>query len=88
MLVRRSVLSLILCLAVGVHIAIAAKDKPEISRKQVAAAEKIIGLSFTRAEADSMLPDLDESLASYRHLIRCLLAKHLIMNSSQWSMRR
>jgi Asp-tRNA(Asn)/Glu-tRNA(Gln) amidotransferase A subunit family amidase len=66
---RRAVLSVILCLAVGVHIANAAdKDKSEISRKQVASAEKIIGLSFTKAEADTMLPDLDESLASYRHL--------------------
>ncbi|MFC1484457.1 amidase [Candidatus Neomarinimicrobiota bacterium] len=66
---RRTVLSVILCLIVGVHMADAvAKDKTEISRKQVAAAEKIIGLSFTRAEADSMLPDLDESLTNYRHL--------------------
>ncbi|MFC1619142.1 amidase [Candidatus Neomarinimicrobiota bacterium] len=66
---RRTVLSVILCLIVGVHMADAvAKDKTEITRKQVAAAEKIIGLSFTRAEADSMLPDLDESLANYRHL--------------------
>jgi Asp-tRNA(Asn)/Glu-tRNA(Gln) amidotransferase A subunit family amidase len=69
MLMRRTVLSVILCLIVGVHMAGAvAKEKTEISRKQVVAAEKIIGMSFTRAEADSMLPDLDESLASYRHL--------------------
>ena len=42
--------------------------KPEVKRKHVAAAEKVIGLKFTRAERDSLLEDVNANLESYRRL--------------------
>lgn len=68
MLVRKSILAIVLFLIFGTYIAAAAKDKTEVSRKQVAAAEKIIGLSLTKTEIDSMLADLDDNLSNYRHI--------------------
>lgn len=45
-----------------------APQKPEVKRKHVAAAEKVIGLKFTRAERDSLLEDVNANLESYRRL--------------------
>ena len=45
-----------------------APQKPEVKRKHVAAAEKVIGLKFTKAERDSLLEDVNANLASYRRL--------------------
>ncbi|MCH8838517.1 MAG: amidase [Candidatus Marinimicrobia bacterium] len=47
---------------------LAAPQKPEIKRKHLAAAEKVIGLKFSRAERDSLLEDVNANLASYRRL--------------------
>ena len=49
------------------------KDKPAIKRRQVAAAEGIMGLRFDRAERDSLISDLQEALASYRQLRQAAL---------------
>lgn len=46
----------------------APQNKATIKRRHVAAAEQIIGLSFDKAERDSLLSDLDESLGNYRQL--------------------
>ncbi len=45
-----------------------AARKPEVKRKHVAAAEKLIGLKFSRAERDSLLEDVNTNLESYRRL--------------------
>ncbi|UCD37738.1 MAG: amidase [Fidelibacterota bacterium] len=44
------------------------QDKPKLKRKQIAAAEQVIGLSFTKAERDSLLKDVEENRASYDSL--------------------
>jgi len=49
--------------------AIGAKEKgPRITRDNVTAAEKLIGVEFTDAERDSMLQDLEYNLESYEKL--------------------
>lgn len=47
---------------------LATPQKPEVKRKHVAAAEKVIGLKFSRAERDSLLEDVNANLDSYRRL--------------------
>lgn len=46
----------------------AAAQRPPIGTDDIAAAEKIVGLSFTDAERDSMLQDLVDNLASFARL--------------------
>jgi Asp-tRNA(Asn)/Glu-tRNA(Gln) amidotransferase A subunit family amidase len=43
----------------------ASASKPKVAARDIAAAERIIGLEFTDAERDSMLGDLVENLESY-----------------------
>ena len=43
-------------------------DAPDIKRKHVQAAEQIIGLSFNKAERDSLLRDLVERQIAYEQL--------------------
>ena len=44
------------------------QDKPTIKRRHVAAAERIMGLSFDKAERDSLLVDLHDYRGNYRQL--------------------
>ncbi len=44
------------------------QDRPEITRQDIAAAEKIIGLSLTNTERDSLLVDLHDYRGNYRQL--------------------
>jgi Asp-tRNA(Asn)/Glu-tRNA(Gln) amidotransferase A subunit family amidase len=44
------------------------QDKSHLKRKHVAAAEKVIGLSFDKTERDSLLPDLRDNLANYQNV--------------------
>jgi Asp-tRNA(Asn)/Glu-tRNA(Gln) amidotransferase A subunit family amidase len=43
-------------------------EKAGLTKSQVASAERLIGLTFTDAERDSMLDDLESNLESYQHL--------------------
>lgn len=56
------------CLAVGVGIGLALQSTEPITREVVAAAEKLIGLSFTEAKRDSMLDDLRAQQKNYQAL--------------------
>ena len=47
---------------------VTAQDKPSIRRRHVAAAERIIGLSFTKAERDSLIPNLLSNRRNYRRI--------------------
>jgi Asp-tRNA(Asn)/Glu-tRNA(Gln) amidotransferase A subunit family amidase len=49
-------------------------EKEEIDRDTVEEASEIIGLDFTRAEIDSMVPDLGEQLDSYLRLREVTIA--------------
>jgi Asp-tRNA(Asn)/Glu-tRNA(Gln) amidotransferase A subunit family amidase len=69
MLARKySFLVLVFIFATIHNLPSAVKDKAVLNRKQAAAAGQIIGLSFTRAELDSLLPDLEDNLGNYAQI--------------------
>jgi len=45
-----------------------AQEKNPISKQDVQAAEALMGVSFSNAQRDSMLPDLEDNLGSYKKL--------------------
>ncbi len=47
---------------------VAAQDRPAIKRRHVAAAERIIGLNFSKAERDSLLGDLADHRQNYQRI--------------------
>lgn len=70
---RLTMLTIGLAVAAASLLPAQSKDKPVIKRRQVAAAERIMGLSFDRAERDSLISDLQKSLSSYRRLRQAAL---------------
>jgi Asp-tRNA(Asn)/Glu-tRNA(Gln) amidotransferase A subunit family amidase len=66
--VKKTILVAVGCLAVGVGIGLGLQSTEPITREVVAAAEKLIGLSFTEARRDSMLDDLRAQQKNYQAL--------------------
>jgi Asp-tRNA(Asn)/Glu-tRNA(Gln) amidotransferase A subunit family amidase len=72
-LTRKNTLLTLSAVLVGVIVG-AAAQKAGLTKSQVAAAEQLIGLTFTDAERDSMLDDLESNLESYEKLRSVSLA--------------
>ena len=71
---RSALLSIGLILAVASSLPAQSGGKASIKRKHVAAAERLIGVTFDRAERDSLISGLGEHLSSYRELRRLALS--------------
>lgn len=65
---RRHTILLIIVVAASCLLLGMAQEKSNITQSIVAAAEKLTGLEFTKAERDSMLDDLADNAESYKKL--------------------
>ncbi len=66
---KTKIFSLIVVLVVGFFAGVWVQEKwPKITGKMVAAAETLMGLEFTPAERDSLIPNLEDFRRAYQRI--------------------